>query len=188
VFAHLSEHQKILVTGPHRAGTTFATRCIAHDTGHEFRPEERIQFDCRYLLSLHLLDDRAFVIQCPFLAPIIHQYTQCLVVWVNRPRHEVVASRDRMYGRRGFKSRPEPLIGLMMKRYHARGDLYTVQHQNWRIQKQRLPNWLEIDYHDLRKHPLYVSRRDNFHVRQTERGQEIDRRPPLDATPTIEIR
>lgn len=146
-----------------------------------------MRFDCRLLMDLHLQDDRSFVIQCPFFAPIIHEYPQALIVWVNRPRVEVLASRDRMYGRRGFKTRSEYLVARMLRRYHARGDLYLIQLENWDIQKQRLPNWLEINYHDLRTHSLFVKDRANFHVRQTTVGQDIERKPPLDWLPTIEI-
>lgn len=187
LFEHLAEFPNILVTGPHRAGTTFATRCIANDTGHHCAVEEKIKFDCRFLMDLHLRDDRQFVIQCPFLAPIIHEYPGTLVVWVMRPRADVMASRGRMYGRRGFKVRPEPMVARMLQRYHARGDLYAIQHENWGVQKTRLPNWLEIQYQDLKAHPLFVEHRDDFHVRQTELGQEIERKPPLDLIPTVEI-
>lgn len=188
MFGHLRQFRKILVTGPHRAGTTYAASCIASDTGHEFRPEERIRFDCRYLMGLHLADERPFVIQCPFMAPFIHEYPQALVVWIRRDPEAIRASRGRMYGRRGFKTRPEPLIGEMLRRYHASGDLCKIQEENWQIQKARLPHWLELEYDSLRARPDFIDKRANFHVRQIAPGQDIERKPPLDFEPTIEIR
>ncbi len=191
MFEHLAKHAKILVTGPHRSGTTFTARCIAHDTGHEFRAEERIHFDCRYLMQLHLEDERPFVIQCPFMAHIIHTFQQVMVVWVSRDKAAVTRSLNRMHNsQNGAQIRPQLMIEAMRKKYNAQGigkDLYDIQYENWLVQRERLPNWEQVQYESLTRHPLYWAERNNFHVRQTETGQEIEKLPPYDPEPVIEV-
>lgn len=174
----------VLVTGPHRSGTTFVTKCIAYDLGFEFVAEERVHCADRYLLQMYCEDSRDYVIQCPWAAPFIHQFanTGVSIVWVNRPHSEITASRDRMYKRDGTKMSWGLSEAGLRRSYNASRDsrdILTIQRDNWEDQRQMFSEWKEVDYHDYDNHLLHVDGRENFHFRQISEGEEIVKMPSL---------
>jgi hypothetical protein len=170
----------VVVIGPHRSGTTFVTRCIAHDLGLEFAPEERLGLGRKYLLSCFLRDNRQFAIQAPWLTPEIHQFAewQPTVVWVNRPHDEIRASQHRMYLPDGTILQWSYIEAQLRRLYNApTGDILEVQQENWRLQRQRFRRWTEVAYHDYDDHPLHQDSRERYHYRQTEPGEDVTVKP-----------
>jgi len=173
MFEHLREYSRILVTGPHRSGTTIAATMIAHDTGHDLVKEEEFfytrpeAFEC-----LYDADYGPKVMQCPFMACRIHYYPEALVVWMNRPDQEIYDSISRMTT---ITDRKIMFHGWFVKEFDAyhtdEEDILKIKRENWELQKERLPHYIEIDYHTLSEHPLWIPKeKRNWHLRATNHG------------------
>lgn len=172
---------KILVLGPHRSGTTFVARCIAHDLDYEFIPEECIFGSNRSRLNAYLNSAKNLVIQCPWMAPIIHQFAgpNIKAVWVIRDPQEIYRSRANLRNSRG---EPLPWMqneAMLRARYNAPagGDLLTIQYRNWQQQRERFEHWEEVHYNDYKTHPLYIEDRKGYHLRQIDPVSRVDRKP-----------
>lgn len=173
MFEHLAKHRKILVTGPHRSGTTFAATAIAHDTGHGLIREElsRFRYDAlRYwLVDAHM----PLVCQAPYAAEICHTFSDVLVVWMVRDIEDIKASQSRMVMEDGTPVNWGRIAYGQLRAYHEQaGEIAEIKYRNWPGQRAQIANWLEVDYESLRDHPLWVEAplRKNFHVRQTSVG------------------
>jgi len=66
------EFKRILVTGAHRSGTTFAAATIAHDLGLMFYPEENIRGGSLVLLKDFQKTHGEYVMQAPGLSVNCH--------------------------------------------------------------------------------------------------------------------
>ena len=169
MFAHLAKHKKILVTGPHRSGTTFAATAIQHDLAeHGLIKEELCKFSQRGLE--HWLEcPEPMVIQAPFASDICHQYPQAFIVFMFRNIADIEKSQWKMVMANGQKVFwPKFEMGVRGV-YHS--DDYTktlaeITYENWQEQKERIPNYLELQYESLMNHPLWITDRSDFHGRQ----------------------
>jgi hypothetical protein len=160
MFQHLKHHSKILVTGPQRSGTTITARIIAHDTGHVYIDEEDISIRETVLLEEYLNSESNFVIHCPALSHKIHEFNNVLVVWCKRPLNEILASQKRI-GWGEIKERTS-YNALSDKRHIAQ-----IKADWWdNYQCMACENWLEVSYHDLEEHELWVEDRVDWGVRQ----------------------
>lgn len=170
----------ILVTGPHRSGTTFAATTLAHDTGYRLALEEKIKFSNRYLVCCHLNDDEPWVIQCPFLSDVIHefQWDDTLVIWMKRNLEDIRRSQQRMYGPKGYQISWWAIEQAERRKYHttAHKPIAQIKNECWDLQKMMIPHWLEMEYDSLKLHPLYKAKRENFSFRQTS-GDGIEKKP-----------
>lgn len=168
MFEHLKEHHTILVTGLHRCRSTIAARMIAEDTGHMFIPEEGFRFgNIKIFETLIYRDDCPKVIQCPFMLKRIQWYKDCLVVFVHRPKHEIIASLDRMKREDGKHLDATVFMGREGADYHISGDVIDAKLKDWEWQRTQIPKLLEINSEDLNSHPLWIEDRD-WHYRATE--------------------
>ena len=170
MFEDLARFSRIFVTGPQRSGTTICAKMIARDTGHRYVDE------CHYGLGDRIrfagLQGRSkIVVQCP-----IHCYhiedCSCpdnLIVLMRRPIEEIIASQERI---RWQKNEPVELANY--GKGPEEGPIAQVKYLYWEEhQRPLIENWLEIHYHSLSSHPLWVpaEERRNFHCRQTRRNQ-----------------
>lgn len=166
--AHLAKYPKILVTGPHRAGTTFAATAIAHDTGHFLALEEI----CRPNLVFWLTEtDFPIVCQAPFAADICHTF-QAFVVFMIRPLADIARSEQQMRLESGQRVNWNRMQTHELAKYGRGGACFgngvaaAEKYARWPEQRERIKDWLELDYQSLETHELWRDNRD-FHVRQT---------------------
>ncbi|HSH43857.1 MAG TPA: hypothetical protein VK973_17175 [Arenicellales bacterium] len=147
MFEWLADFRRIIVTGPHRSGTTIAAEMIASDTGKPCIREEA--FDCRNIILAERSGEG--VIQGPYLLPWapIFAGADTAVIYMRRDGAAIDASVRRL--KEGGIS--EPL-------FHW--------NQAWRLwQTMDVPNGYTVDYKSLRDHPLWVERREGWGHRQT---------------------
>jgi len=164
MFEWLAEFDRILVTGPHRAGTRIATQMIAYDTGHRYIDEGEVKMDSLYTLRLMFESQRRFVVQCPSLCRYAHYFSaeDAAIVLMRRPVADVVASQNRIHW--GWES-------LELMRYNqAEGPIAEVKYRYWdEYQKERILHPFEVDYDTLKAHPLWLAKdhRAQFDATQT---------------------
>jgi hypothetical protein len=173
MFEYLANFQKILVTGPQRSGTTICAKMIAHDLKTIYVDERRVIRGRDKNLPFHewlkgridtrLSQEVACVLHCPPASSFCHEFDpEMAIVFMIRPIEEIIASQNRI----GWKFEQQELshygTGLT-------GPIAKVKYEHWQIQKQKIKNWFEVNYHSLSKHELWVSpeHRQNFAPRQT---------------------
>lgn len=178
MFGDLKKHKYIFVTGPHRSGTTICARMIANDTGHDFVIEDEFGFSRLYLLAAMLQADYGpAVIQCPFLADIIHDLeylidldmSDCLVVFMHRYRPDILDSEER--AKVNFDS-----LGEQQKtRYYTEDDdhISDIRYEAWQHQCTVIPHAMDVSYESLRDHPMWLEDRKDLPF------QHIINKPPL---------
>lgn len=164
MFSNLAKHRVILVTGPHRSGTTICAKMIAHDTGHDFVIEDEIGFgDLRQLSSFVHSNYGPVVIQCPFLThviddlnyPIDVDYSETMVVMMHRYLPDIIASETK--SRVDFNA-----VGVGTKRaYRNESDDHPaeIKYRCWEDQCTILPNAIDVGYESLKDHPLWIEDR-----------------------------
>ena len=171
MFENLAKHRKILVTGPHRSGTTFAATAIAHDTGHGLVREELCRFS-RKGLEHWIENDARVVIQAPFASDICHQFPTAMVVFMHRDIEDIEASQKRMFNSDGSDVAWFGFEFREREHYHTDDfsrPISEIKYDVWQEQKKKLLNFMELQYESLSEHPLWVAKecRKDFHVRQT---------------------
>lgn len=167
MFEYLAKYRVIFVTGPHRSGTTICARMITHDTGHDLVIEDDFRFSQLPQLAAFIQADYGpIVVQCPFLADIIHDLkylidldmSQALVVFMHRYRRDIIASETR--ARVDFQRVGES----QKKRYHTKSNehISDIRYEAWQDQQQMIPHSLDVGYESLRAHPLWVEDRSDM--------------------------
>lgn len=159
MFEYLADYRIVLVSGPHRSGTTIVTKMIAHDTGLRFCPEETFGHDnLTDWLSLIAKSGRC-VIQCPtmcsyLVGPGLTGDVAVVMVW--RDLADVLASQARV----GWTP-----TGVYRGRYRAELALYdtladTLAETKYRAwdtsQRLAVVHPFEIEYESLDVHPLWL--------------------------------
>ncbi len=164
MFKHLAAYSKIIVTGPHRSGTTIAAKMIAADTGHRLLLEE----DCNFCDAAIDAYGGPCVIQAPFIASTCHQYN-AFIVFMMRDVTDIEASQERMINEDGSRVFWPKFEMSIRDKYHTDYEkpVAEITYCNWNEQKLRIPNYLEVNYMDLSTHHLWLDKRTDFHVRQT---------------------
>ncbi|MCK5776468.1 MAG: hypothetical protein KAH25_09835 [Bacteroidales bacterium] len=164
--------KRILVTGPHRSGTTFAGAALASDIGVNFYPEENIRGGSLVLFNAFNRTHKQYVIQAPGLSVNCHKVDVDLVVFMQRNlpdimdgmrilRSEVIQYElkriEEMYGAEYAK------LGLPL----AKLAVFT------QIQQPLIDNTFILDYESLDNHKLWVpeDERKNWHIRQLTNEQ-----------------
>ncbi|MEL6347391.1 MAG: glycosyltransferase [Myxococcota bacterium] len=161
MFHSLRRFARIIVTGPHRSGTTIAAEMIASDTGFEGVREEEFDFYREDLLR-GVLARQQVVIQCPALFDLMPRLSapDTAIVLMRRPLDELAASRARMFTPVGGRQlSAEEQNQAQLARLGARdGDAAALKYALWDqwVAEGTLHNPVEVDYHDLSKHPMWV--------------------------------
>jgi hypothetical protein len=163
------------VTGPHRSGTTICARMIAADTGHDLVIEDDFGFAKLPQLAAFIQSNYApIVVQCPFLADIIHDLKylidldmdEVLVVFMHRYLRDIIASEDRT--RVDFNS----MGNAIKKRINAESDQHVsdIRYEAWSDQCQVIPHALDVGYESMRQHYMWLEDR-----KQLPFGHDISR-------------
>jgi hypothetical protein len=167
--------KNILVSGPHRAGTRFISKCFAWHSGTLWVPEDRIRSP-RLMMTL-LNDIGPVTLQCPHLAFTLGEFrwSDLLIVMVRR-------DKDKIYASRAEARMPDgSLVDLsyqeldMIKGYGVEicDDPVQLVYDRWEEQKKHIPAWMEVNYSDFEGHPLWVDesarrQRPDWHVMTTQ--------------------
>src|SRR5882757_6495173 len=199
MFDHLAKScDRIVVTGPHRTGTTIAAQMIAHDTGYSY-VDEMDDLLGYYPGRLDEWLERKLkvpgvVAQGPSLLKMLVDSPppDTLVVLMRRAPQDVLASEMRVGWE--YRQRELELYG------HTEGDVAEIKYAYWDANAP--PKSIEIEYQSLREHWAWVepSRRRGWHRKQTAVGamtirgmgepRWIDQQPPWAprhvATPPME--
>lgn len=151
----LDSFRGVIVTGPHRSGTTITGRIIAHELNRRYVTETQVQtirgrhIDCRYVEDWIDAQKEPFVLHgatCFGWLPDLQRY-DLATVFVRRPSREIIESQKRA----------------------------GVIDQSPSTKKSRWRDWLdrrlirhphEIEYHQLKDHPLWVEDRTGWAPRQ----------------------
>lgn len=159
MFEHLNGHFGVIVTGPHRSGTTITGRMIAHDLGRDYTVEAKIRDgDGRFSKSgvfnwiksqsipwvLHGATCWRWISQI--------QNPEIAIVFVVRHPIDVVASQHR-------------LGGVL--------DDPVAKQAEWHQIKTRLVNHYTVRHEDLSTHPLWEANREGWAPRQISEAEVV---------------
>lgn len=159
MFEYLKSYDQIYVTGPQRSGTAICSQMIANDTG--FRCIDEFEYG-RQLPGPSSFGS-SVVVQCPRWTSFIENYSQdgSLIVFMIRPITEIIRSQKRINW---------PCESYELSKYGVKkGPIAQVKYDHWEKQKLLVKHYLEVPYHSLEGHPLWVpaSLRVNFLPKQT---------------------
>src|SRR5262245_51345861 len=143
IVTSIKNYEKILVTGPQRAGTTVAARILASELDYRFVPEEAVGgASLAQLLELYRTQ-RRFVVQGPCCCSYAHLVPGAVVL-MRRPLEEIVQSQDRI----GWSWE----MAELARYFTTQGPIAKVKYDAWDcFQKPRLcERAFELDYHSLR--------------------------------------
>ena len=150
---------QILVTGPQRSGTTITSRILAHDLGltyideTEYEPTD-LPSNCVVQAPLALKN----IVELSYYHPKLH------FVYVIRPTADIKASMERIQWYKDMIDEPS---------------FYETYINNcrliWCAQKESLSDdrWSEIEYSSLTDHPLFLTDRTDFTVRQWQKDKPV---------------
>ncbi len=167
----------ILVSGPQRSGTTIAAKMAAKDTGYEYIDEGQFDAGARATFSRIVNYRTGIVVHCPGMSYAIHEFANedRLVVWMVRDVEDIYASEQRVGWWKNGPYRELRKYGYTdegAKGYlEGGGRIARVKYEYWeRVQRDKIPHWLEIEYESLCYHPMWVPKelRVNFRIKQTE--------------------
>lgn len=155
MFEHLSRFRGIIVTGPHRSGTTITGRMIAHDLDRLYVTESQIQEQQTRVLmppDIEAWMDRQ---STPF---VLHGAT-CFA-WLKELQRFDVATV--------FVHRPDDEILASQKRAEMADVPPSHKKHRWRwlVDTKAIKHPYEVNYHDLEGHPLWVEDRAGWEKRQ----------------------
>jgi hypothetical protein len=172
MFEHLERYRLVIVSGPHRSGTTICAKMIAQDTGKTFYPEESFGPD-NHTAWREMVESASGVMQCPSMACYLGElggFCDVAVVMMRRDLAAVQASHRKI----GWSA-----DGFYHLRYCAElgcygagkdEDLAEVKYRVWKGQRLLLQHACNVEYESLEEHPLWVSRekRTGWGPRQIE--------------------
>jgi hypothetical protein len=176
LFSHLEKYRFILVTGPHRAGTTIMAAMIANDLGYDFL--EDIQAPLARL-PMSYQTYRPTIFHCPSYCHYIHHLAEIpsiAAVIVVRDIEAIIASQRRIpwafeptqLNAYRFRAIPKPTFAIQPP-------IAIVKYRYWQeVQKPIFgKNGYEIHYGDLEKHSMWVppEQRAGFMANQLEIGK-----------------
>jgi hypothetical protein len=163
MFKTLAQYDSILVTGPQRSGTRIAAKMIAHDTGRSYVDETDIFIDSLYSAASVIARGNC-VLQCPSLCRYVHNLVdeETLVVMMFRDVDAIIDSQARV----GW----EWELIEQVRYQNFTEPIAVLKYRTWKNQKQVIPRYVELNYADLRLHPLWIGAelRKGFAMTQTE--------------------
>ncbi|HCH62928.1 MAG TPA: hypothetical protein DFR83_08995 [Deltaproteobacteria bacterium] len=178
-FAHFQRFKRVIVTGPHRSGTTIATEMIAADSGLEAVREESFEFYRADLLR-DVLRRTGVVVQCPALFDLMPELSDphTAIVLMRRPLQELAQSRDRMFDPHSAHqlSSDEQNTAQLERLGASNGDAAAIKYDRWDrwVKERRIHHPIELTYANLSEHPMWVSKEDRrklgrrWHNRRTK--------------------
>jgi len=179
MFDYLKKHEQIIITGPHRAGTTIATEMIAHDLNYECYLEERVTLfgSCQASINRNHRRNIKAVYQVPLLASQCHKFPEYVaIIFMIRNVDEIIASEKRInWGEPGVGNEVREMDKYCLhiesfKEEWRKLPIATIKYKVWNeIQKKNIKFAYELEYNSLEKHNLWVpkEKRLDFGTRQT---------------------
>lgn len=160
----LSGFPAIIVTGPHRSGTTFLTEALGQDLGYTVVREEHFGFKGFRKLLWILFWTRVarlrIVVQAPALfhrVPLMARFPWTAIVVVHRPLSEIARSWQHTYAEDGqLLSGDANNAAELRDLGYANGNAAEIKYRLWEEWKRRIRNSFDIDYRSLRDHPMWV--------------------------------
>lgn len=151
----LKDFQNILVTGPQRSGTRFASNVIASDLGHSFVDEMEIGIDDLERFFCLMKNNEKKVVHCPGLSYICHQIKSksTCVVFMMRKIDDIIESQKRINWESEYEQREYVKYLSFDKEPIAK-----LKYETWeKIQKPTMNcPYFEVQYDALREHKLWV--------------------------------
>lgn len=150
--------------GPQRSGTRITSKILSHELEYDYVDEADIDIDSLSMLNDCLQYGRV-VIQAPSLTNEIVNIDNPDIgfVIVKRPLVDIIKSQERINWR--YEGYEKSKFG------HARGPIAKVKYDFWRANKKYMNNAFEINYSDLSRHRMFLSKRirSKFIHNQTEK-------------------
>ena len=165
LFEYLAEFDQIIVTGPHRAGTTIALEMMATDLSYQSVREEAFDFYDEVALFGLLDEQHDSVFQCPALFDLMPKLSSDsrAIVMMYRPLWELWASRNRMYSTEGKRVQAKVQNDRQLERLGvAEGDAAQIKYERWEEWKAdgMIHHPFDLEYSSLAAHPLWVPEED----------------------------
>lgn len=149
----IPKHRAFWVGGPQRSGTHFCAAALANDFDLEY------VWDASGWSLSHLqerLSEGDIAIPCPDLSTMASEIDlgDALFIWMRRPTDEIETSQHRI-GYSRFQMLRPGMHQLVLQNYE--GKLCERRYQHWvEEQRDKFDQWIELDYHALKDHPIYV--------------------------------
>lgn len=176
IFNHLGCYQIILVSGPHRAGTTITAAMIASDLDYEFEEDAQGQLEALSEASGVLPPS---VFHCPSYCHYIHQLAHIphlAAVMVIRDVEAIIASQKRI----PWAYEPQQLSLYRSKttpkpNFAIQPPIAEVKYRYWQEVQRPVfgEHGYEVRYEDLARHPMWLppEQRKDFTANQLEIGK-----------------
>ena len=157
----LSDFNKVIITGPQRAGTTICAQMMASDFKVKYMGEESVGFYSEAGIRSLCEGSERFVLQCPRAAHACHKfiYEDVAIVFMYRNSHDIKVSQDRINWTNSYEKDE-------LSFYHlTQGTISTIKYSNWRTwQKELIPNSFEIWYEDLQAHKFWKDKSERVYL------------------------
>jgi hypothetical protein len=108
-----------------------------------------------------MIDARDFVLHCPPFMPWLHLVRGALIIVMRRPVEEIVQSTKRIAWKRRRQELEYNKMGFTRCRLRGKvptsAPLAELKYRYWdKYQKDLVAECLEVEYHSLQKHSLWV--------------------------------
>lgn len=173
----LKKHKKIVVTGPHRSGTTIAAFILATDLGYKFVDEQEYDGNDPEKFMKLFSKPRKMVIQNTSFMRDLHRFDFCIVL-VKRKIKDILASYRNSEKFKKPYSLPEGMCvcldketqGIILNHYNKNGCLPEIAYSHF---EKHTKDYYTLNYEDLKSHKLFIKRevrRNEFtHIKQITR-------------------
>jgi hypothetical protein len=159
----ISSDNCYFVTGPQRSGSTFLAHAISFDLGIQHIDEVDFQtFDYEQFREV-AARSRCWVAQAPalfqHLADVQKDFPSVIPVVCRRSVEDITASQRRInWGAReeGFERHH-----LAIPKSDQR-PIAEIKYEMWDANKYGYKHFIDVNYDELRKHPLFAQERSNF--------------------------
>lgn len=174
MFEYLKDFRIVLVSGPHRSGTTITTKMIAHDTGARYCPEEAFGHDNVVAWRALIAEPERKVIQCPSMCAFLGEVqivddVTMAVVMVHRGMDDILRSQHKIGWTWSGAYSGRYRVELSCYGTWGGANLAENKYVWWEeMLSEHLPHAYDVHYEDLATHPLWLpkSARANFGPRQ----------------------
>lgn len=170
-----NENKKILITGPQRAGTRFASKVIANDLNIEHIDE--LDYEIGNLdLFLNLIKNKtSFSVQAPALTFYLDKIPDdIIVIFMYRDINDIITSQKRIkwYHDKTYKKIYKKVFGELLSNINMDKPISDIKYQVWeKIQKPTTKKInYDLDYDSLSSHEMWIdkSKRKKFKASQTK--------------------
>jgi hypothetical protein len=160
---------KYFVTGPQRSGSTFVSRCLSHDYGIlHFDEVDYGLFDYKRFVDL-VKGHGSWVVHGPAMfhrtMDVVKDFPDATIVVVRRDIKDILKSQERIQ----WDDRME------RRNLRVRGDkrpIAQIKYDIWDVWKCSIKHYLEYQYGDFSRHPLWVDKEQRTNFKQKQWGLE----------------